>query len=478
MDRRTFLSSAAAVAAGSLAAPPAFAAAPTVLDLHRRTIEVNGRSAPVLGIMQPDGTRGLFTDMTRPFRVRVRNHLSRVSLIHWHGLTPPFRQDGVPYVAAPPIPAGGSQDYDFKLAFPGTFWMHSHVGFQEQELLSAPLVIHDAPPGHAGTREVVVMLHDFTFRDPRDIMAALKRAGAKAGMTMSGTGMSGMRMESAKPDLNDVDFDAFLANDRTLADPEVVRVEPGSHVRLRLINASAATNYWIDLGALRGALVAVDGAPVAPAPLRTLPLAMAQRADILVALPPGAGAFPVLAQVEGKRERTGVVLATPGAPIARIAERAARPAPALGFALERRLRAAAPLPPRPAQIVRKVLLSGDMQTYVWTMDNQTYPRITPIMIGAGKRVEFVMQNVTMMSHPMHLHGHRFQVVGIDGQRFPGAVRDTVLVPPLKTVTIAFDADNPGRWAFHCHNLYHLAAGMMTVVDYAGVPMPRIPADAE
>jgi FtsP/CotA-like multicopper oxidase with cupredoxin domain len=478
MDRRTFLSSAAAVAAGSLAAPPAFAAAPVVLDLRSRAIEVNGRSASVLGIMQPDGTRGLFTDVTRPFRVRVQNHLNRTSLIHWHGLTPPFRQDGVPYVSAPPIPAGGSQDYDFKLAFPGTFWMHSHVGFQEQELLSAPLVIHDAPPGHAGTREVVVMLHDFTFRDPRDILAGLKRAGARAGMAMPGAGRSGMRTGSAKPDLNDVDFDAFLANDRTLADPEVVRVEPGSHVRLRLINGSAATNYRIDLGVLRGTLVAVDGAPVAPAALRTMPLAMAQRADILVAVPPGPGAFPVLAQVEGKRERTGVVLATPEAPIARIAERAARPAPALGFALERSLRAAEPLPPRPARIVRKVLLSGDMRTYVWTMDDQVYPRTTPIMVGAGKRVELVMQNVTMMSHPMHLHGHRFQVVGIDGRRFPGAVRDTVLVPPLRTVTIAFDADNPGRWAFHCHNLYHLAAGMMTVVDYAGVPMPRIPADAE
>ncbi|MGH7038164.1 MAG: multicopper oxidase domain-containing protein [Stellaceae bacterium] len=93
------------------------------------------------------------------------------------------------------------------------------------------------------------------------------------------------------------------------------------------------------------------------------------------------------------------------------------------------------------------------------------------------RVAFALQNVTMMSHLMHLHGQRFQVVGIDGQRFPGAMRDTVPVPPLKTVTIAFDANNRGRWTFHCHNLYHLAAGMMTVVDYNGVPMSRLPANA-
>jgi FtsP/CotA-like multicopper oxidase with cupredoxin domain len=74
----------------------------------------------------------------------------------------------------------------------------------------------------------------------------------------------------------------------------------------------------------------------------------------------------------------------------------------------------------------------------------------------------------MMAHPMHLHGHRFQVVGIDGMRYAGPVRDTVLVPPRATVTIAFDADNPGRWAFHCHHLYHMVAGMMGTVSYDGL----------
>jgi FtsP/CotA-like multicopper oxidase with cupredoxin domain len=76
-----------------------------------------------------------------------------------------------------------------------------------------------------------------------------------------------------------------------------------------------------------------------------------------------------------------------------------------------------------------------------------------------------MTNRTMMSHPMHLHGHAFQVVAIDGRRFAGAVRDTVLVPPKQSVTVAFDANSPGKWAFHCHNLYHMEAGMMTTVQY-------------
>ena len=104
--------------------------------------------------------------------------------------------------------------------------MHSHVGFQEQELLSAPLIIHDAATRSADVQEVVVMLHDFSFRLPQEIMAGLRRPGGRAMLP-------GMQVGTARPDLNDVDYDAFLANDRTLADPSVVQVERGGRVRLR-----------------------------------------------------------------------------------------------------------------------------------------------------------------------------------------------------------------------------------------------------
>ncbi len=475
MLRRSFLTSVTALAASPFALRSSAAEPVTVLGLQTRTIEVNGKAATVLGITQPDGTPGVVTDVARPFRVKVRNHLDRTSLIHWHGLTPPFQQDGVPYISARPIPAGGTQDYDFRLDFAGTFWMHSHVGFQEQQLLSAPLIIHDAGTRSAAAQEIVVMLHDFTFRDPREVFASLKQGGRNQAVSAPPAMPA---MQNMKPDLNDVDYDAFLANDRTLADPSIIRVEPGGHVRLRLINGSAATNYWIDLGSLRGTLIAVDGTPVRPVALRSLPLAIAQRADILIELPREQRAYAVLAQVEGKTDRTGIVLATARANVTRIEGNAAQPSPAFDFTLEQALRAAKPLAPHPAEIVRDILLSGDMQAYVWTMNNQVYPKITPVMVSAGKRVELIMRNKTMMSHPMHLHGHRFQVIGLDQQRFQGAVRDTVLVPPLRTVTVAFDADNPGRWAFHCHNLWHLAAGMMTVVDYAGVPMPSLPPDVD
>src|SRR5690348_7833785 len=158
------LSRRAVIAGGTaaLALPPislgqastdSIAAAPTILRLERHDIEVNGRTASVYGIRQPDGTFGLKTQMGRPFRVRVENTIGEPSLIHWHGLTPPWRQDGVPGISGPPIPPGGSADYDFPLSFGGTFWMHSHQGLQEQLLMSAPLIIHDERD-RAGEQEV------------------------------------------------------------------------------------------------------------------------------------------------------------------------------------------------------------------------------------------------------------------------------------------------------------------------------------
>ena len=92
------------------------------------------------------------------------------------------------------------------------------------------------------------------------------------------------------------------------------------------------------------------------------------------------------------------------------------------------------------------------------------------MVKRGQRVAIDIVNHSMMSHPIHLHGHAFQVVGINGRKMAGALRDTVLAPARGRVTVAFDADNPGRWPLHCHNLYHMATGMMTEVRYSGVAL--------
>jgi FtsP/CotA-like multicopper oxidase with cupredoxin domain len=224
--------------------------------------------------------------------------------------------------------------------------------------------------------------------------------------------------------------------------------------------------YHVDLGQLEGELVAVDGFAVTPVMARRFPIAVAQRLDIRVGIPRAAGAHPVLAILEGERNQTGVVLLAGGAPVARISEMATMPSPALTLDLERRLRAIQPLVPRTADRQHMINLTGEMAGYVWSINNVVWNKdVPPLPLAEGERVELIIVNRTPMPHPMHLHGHEFQVVEIDGERFPGAVRDTVLVPPGRRVVVAFDAKNPGFWAFHCHLLYHLDAGMFTTFRY-------------
>src|SRR6202158_3676732 len=356
--------------------------------------------------------------------------------------------------------------------------MHSHQGMQEQSLMTAPLIVHNAEDMRADRQEVVLMLHDFSFHTPDELLAglttsnggqsAMPKSGMDNNMNMGSGSMGAMNMGSGMAmELNDIDYDAFLAKDRTFSDPEVIRTEPGGRVRLRLINAASSTQFWIDLGALSGTVVAADGHPVRPVRVSRLPLAMAQRLDVLIDLP-GKGSYPIFAQVEGKRTRTGIILAASGAAVSRLAAETEENAPPVDLSLERRLEAVTPLAPRAPDVTHRVILTGAMAPYAWSMNGEYWPNVTPLMIAHGQRVAIEMLNHTMMPHPMHLHGHAFQVVALNDAPLSGAVRDTVLVPPMGSVTIAFDADNPGRWAFHCHNMYHQVTGMMTEVRYPGI----------
>lgn len=468
------------------------AAAATILRAETRVIEVKGRPATVFGLRQPDGTHGLVLTAGQRFHVRLENHLHEETLVHWHGLRPPWQQDGVPGVSQPPLLPGDAYEYDFPLDHAGTFWMHSHHGLQEQRLLAAPLIVRDPQESAADIQEVVVIFHDFSFRDPAEIFAALRGvAPAHAGHGDTGHGATavphqqraaGVHAESAHGaghaamahaggtmaaiHLHDVNYDAFLANDRTLDDPAVFRVERGGRLRLRLINGASATNFWLLLGELKARLIAVDGQPVVPVEGREFEFAIAQRLDLIIDLPAEEGAWPILAVREGDRVQTGVILATAQGRVRRVADTREVPVPPVGLALERRLRAADPLPPRPADR-HHLLILGEAPGYVWLINGAAHPDGLPLAVARGERIEITFVNETSMAHPMHLHGHPFQLVAIDHERFDGAVRDTVFVPAQGRVTIAFDADRDGRWALHCHHLYHMAAGMMTTVEYRG-----------
>jgi FtsP/CotA-like multicopper oxidase with cupredoxin domain len=298
--------------------------------------------------------------------------------------------------------------------------------------------------------------------------AGMDHGGMGHGATSDGSvrhGLSGPPTSSAMPmDVNDIEYDAYLANDRTLDDPEVVQVETRGRVRLRIINGASATGFTVDTGRVPARLVAVDGQPVVPISGRLFPLAMGQRIDLVLDMPYDSEAVPVLALRENAPHRTGIILAAAGASVRKLASTGEGKGPLLDLGLESRLRAVSPLGRRAADRTFSTELQGSMDGYTWSQSGFE----TPPRVRKGERVAIVMRNASMMAHPMHLHGHRFQVLGIDGIQVAGAVRDTVLVPPGSTVSVAFEADNVGTFAFHCHHLYHMAEGMMGFITYEGM----------
>jgi FtsP/CotA-like multicopper oxidase with cupredoxin domain len=471
-SRRRFLASSATLAAGlgMLGTAPSAARADTAITLRavRRSIEVNGKPASVFGLVGPDGRSGLALDPGRRFDIALANEIDAALIVHWHGQTPSPDQDGVTETGyAQPIAPGARQAYGFAPRS-GTHWMHSHHGLQEQSLMAAPLIVRTDEDLRRDAQEVTVLLHDFSFRDPAEILAGLTGGSGMSmdhgGMDMQGMDHGGMDHGGGMADLNDVAYDAYLANDRSLRDPEVFTVERSGRVHLRLINGATATAFWIDLGALEGEVVAADGNPVQPVRTRRFPMAQGQRVDLLITLGE-SGAFPILAQREGDTAQTGFILATPGAAIAKLGDAAHHAVPAIDNSLEAQLRAATPLAARPADVTHRLGLSGSMMPYQWSFEGRTWKDHVPLAVKAGQRVAVELVNRSMMAHPMHLHGHHFQVVALNGTPLSGAVRDTVLVPVEGSVTLTFDADNAGRWLFHCHNLYHMATGMMTELSY-------------
>jgi FtsP/CotA-like multicopper oxidase with cupredoxin domain len=460
-------------------------------------LKVLGKEVAVIAIEQADGTHGYSPEKNAGFHVEVVNQLKVPTSIHWHGLVLPNLMDGVPFVTQNPIAPGKSFRYDFPLQQSGTYWMHSHYGLQEQLYNSAPLIIWTPEERAKADRQVVVMLSDFSFTLPEQILKNLKdgmqstskkqNPGKKMESMDSGK-MSGTKGDSSPAEVVaqkwddqkqmlvrtlmrapeadiDVKYDALLANRRTLDDPEIVSVNAGESVLLRLIAASSSQNFYVDTGALDAELLAVDGKAVEPIKGNFFQLAVAQRLDLKMNIPKQGGAYPILAQGEGTKLLSGIILTTKGASVPKLSRTASASTAALDNTQEKRLHTLDPLPNRTVDRTLSAALGGNMATYVWTINGAAYPNKNSLDIHSGERVAITFTNPTNMGHPMHFHGHDFQVVEVDGEKISGALRDTLMIPPGSKTTIAFDADNPGVWALHCHLLYHLDTGMFTVVRY-------------
>lgn len=394
--------------------------------------------------------------------VRVENTLPMETSVHWHGIRLHNAADGVPGLTQDPIGPGGSFTYTFRAPDPGSYFFHPHSGVQIDRGLYAPLIIDDPAEPGGYDAEWVLLLDDWTDgvgTSPDDILAEFKAQNGTVSKGMSHD-MSGMRGMGSSPlgDVGDIRYPHYLINGRIPTAPRTLTAKPGHTVRVRIINAAADTLFRVALGGHVMTVTHTDGYPVQPVETRALYVAQGERVDVLVSL--ADGVFPLVAAAEGKTGQGLILVRTGsgGAPAATVRPAELDTDPLLLAALTPS--ETARLQEQQPDQVEQVTLNGQMQPYAWGMNGTVFGSDTPIRTTNGSRVRLQMANETMMAHPMHIHGHTWSLPGNGGLR-----KDTVLVLPMQTVTADLQADNPGTWAYHCHNIYHAEIGMMTSLQY-------------
>ena len=523
--------------------------------------------------------------------IRVHNQLDVETSIHWHGILLPNAMDGVPFVTFPPIAAGQTFTYEFDLRQSGTYWYHSHTMLQEQRGLYGALVIAPKDKGRFDRlRDHVVVLSDWTDEDESSVLHTLKRGSEwysirkGSGQSVLGAARLGMmgayfsrELQRMPPmDLADVYYDRFLLNGMS---QQALAAKPGEKVRLRIIDGSATTFFYLQFAGGPLQVIVADGLPVQPFDEPRLLIGVAETYDVIVTVPSdgsyefratahdgsgkaslwiGAGPrhaapnipHPNLYASMGDLSLKHVLALTPGGSMGMpgnevragkfdqpgmngmddmkgmdhgaINHAAMATGPAMGHAghnmggmaqermpmdaatadhdkpaahrstwfglLAEDVSSKAPLatdgmsperpgppydklralkttsfnPDKPLREIR-LTLDGDMERYVWFLNNKPLSETDHIEIKRDEIVRFIMINRTMMHHPMHLHGHFFRVLNAQGEYSP--LKHTVDVSPMTTTVIEFAAEEFGDWFFHCHLLYHMESGMARMVHY-------------
>ena len=491
--------------------------------------------------------------------INVKNNLSKTTSIHWHGLILPFQQDGVPTISYDGIKAGETFTYNFPIVQSGTYWFHSHSGFQEPDGAYGAIVIEpkDREPfrydreyvvqltdkhPHSGNRIMrnLKMMPDYynrLQRTVRDFFADISKKGL--GATLSERGDWGdMRMMPT--DIEDVQGFTPLINGKGPKQNWTGIFKPGERVRLRFINSSAMTYFDIRIPGLKMTVVNADGNNVRPVTVDEFRIAVAETYDVIVR-PSEDKAYTVFAETMGRSAyargtlapRAGMTAAVPKLrkrPLLTMADmgmahegmdhsamkgmnhgatkpmdhsamkgmnhgatkpmdhsahggmaaKKTDPFYAAGSGLVPKaanggkflsyadLKAQKPLyklraPTREIEI----RITGNMERYIWSLNDVKYGDAEPIRLKYGERVRFKFVNETMMTHPMHLHG-MWSILD-NGSKKWNPIKHVVSVSPGTTVYMETEVDAPGQWAFHCHLSYHAAAGMFRKVIVEGGP---------
>jgi FtsP/CotA-like multicopper oxidase with cupredoxin domain len=400
-------------------------------------------------------------------RIAVENALDEETTVHWHGLRVPNAMDGVPHLTQAPIAPGETFTYEFDALDAGTFWYHPHQRSFEQvgRGLYGPLIIEEAEPPRVD-REMVWMLDDW-------------RLTQEAGIA---DGFGGF---------HDMSHGGRLGNTVTINGrvPDAVQVKAGERVRLRLINAANARIFALDFGDLAPQVIALDGQPVTPhAPQDArgwVVIGPAMRVDLMLDMTGAPGeTATVIDRFFSDRNFEVVDLAyfeTPlrDAPPDCDMALAPNPLPEPDIARARHHEVTFTGGMMGGMVERQMGLSGSggmmgggMMTRmhdggIWFINGVAAEGhiLDPMLVLERDASHVIaMTNATAFHHPIHLHGHSFRVLSRNGT--PTAHRewqDTVLMAPRERVEIAFVADNPGDWMFHCHILEHQAGGMMGVI---------------
>lgn len=392
-------------------------------------------------------------------RATLVNRLPAETTMHWHGIALRNDADGAPHLTQPPLLPGQEFTYEFTAAHPGTYWFHPHAGAQLDRGLYAPLLVDDPQETAAYDDEWTVMLDDWldgVATTPDAVLAKLQDGPAHG--EQGGTGSS----EVLSGPGGDVAHPHYLLNGRLPAHPETFRARPGSRLRLRLVNAGGDTAFRVALGGHRMTVTHADGYPVKPVETDTLLLGMGERYDVIVKLDDGV--FPLVALAEGKKGAAFGLVRTGGgaAPTPKV-----RPAALTGHLVGYdelvpldRVR----LVDREPDQVIQMELTGGTTGYSWGFNGRPLTHDTLaehlVPIHAGQRIQLDLVNSAHMWHPVHLHGHTFAVGSAAGPR-----KDTVNVLVEDSLSIVFDADNPGLWVLHCHNIYHAESGMTAALGY-------------
>ncbi|MDV8015535.1 multicopper oxidase family protein [Rhodococcus sp. IEGM 1241] len=420
--------------------------------------------------------------------ITVNNGLDHQTSVHWHGIALRNDMDGA-LPASPNIESGQSFTYRFSVPHSGTYWAHPHVGLDTDYGLYLPIVVDDPREPVDYDTEWIVVLDDWTDgigTSPQQILSDLQSGNGMGSMGGSGMGnmpgMGGMDHgsnetttpsasgvpNSAEPsallggDAGDVSYPYYLVNGRIASAPTTFSAAAGQRVRIRIINAGADTAFRVALTDHAMTVTHTDGFPIVPREVDALLLGMGERYDVIVTVKDGV--FPLVAAAEGKNAHGRALLRTGSGdapdPSFLPRELTGRVGTVETFAAAQSV----VLPQNEGTNVNlKADLGGDMMSYQWTINGRNYDQTEPLTVKEGDRARITFTNMTMMWHPMHLHGHTFQVVKSDGSAGPR--KDTVIVRPMESVAVDLVADNPGDWMLHCHNGYHQEAGMMTRLDY-------------